>query len=613
MTTMPTHPRFDRDLLRFWLLNALAFVALSLHGARGSGTTTGEGHLLGDVLVAAYALTCALPVALAAWGLIRIVGKMASASAAYFLCVVGAGVAGALLVIDMRFFLASGVHLYSPFVEAALRNVDVGQAVHIDARAVWGATLIFAMALTLEAVAIRVIVMLRGRLSDARRLAVGTCALFMASAFVVLGFRQRVLSPGGLGAAVFPIDELLEPHLRRPNRLVADYAPPSPAPPLLRRPSVLFLVFESLRGDALTPDRMPILHGFAEKHGCLQSRLHFSSSHLTHLGIFSLLYGVNALHYDPFSAAAVPSFPLRAMREAGYWVGGIASSKLIGWRSAGFMTRQLDPYIEPDDKESYVRDRHLVDLVGRMRAQGALRDPYFLFLFFDSTHFDYSYPVEFERELPVLPPHWAADLGEGSSEEVRIGAVHRYHNSISYVDSLIGELLSLFHNSIDKGDLVIVATGDHGEEFWDQGMFGHGAPRFINSRVHVPLVVCLPGVDRPQVNISGHVDVMSTLLDYAGMPRAVTARWLDGISLLSDEANRPDRWVAITAAGFPHQSGRLAFATRQRKYWMVEDAEWLDRFTPVRTTTSDDVSVDEKAPREMLDFFAKAVVRFERR
>ncbi|HEV3192348.1 MAG TPA: sulfatase-like hydrolase/transferase, partial [Polyangiaceae bacterium] len=524
MTTMPTHPRFDRDLLRFWLLNALAFVALSLHGARGSGTTTGEGHLLGDVLVAAYALTCALPVALAAWGLIRIVGKMASASAAYFLCVVGAGVAGALLVIDMRFFLASGVHLYSPFVEAALRNVDVGQAVHIDARAVWGATLIFAMALTLEAVAIRVIVMLRGRLSDARRLAVGTCALFMASAFVVLGFRQRVLSPGGLGAAVFPIDELLEPHLRRPNRLVADYAPPSPAPPLLRRPSVLFLVFESLRGDALTPDRMPILHGFAEKHGCLQSRLHFSSSHLTHLGIFSLLYGVNALHYDPFSAAAVPSFPLRAMREAGYWVGGIASSKLIGWRSAGFMTRQLDPYIEPDDKESYVRDRHLVDLVGRMRAQGALRDPYFLFLFFDSTHFDYSYPVEFERELPVLPPHWAADLGEGSSEEVRIGAVHRYHNSISYVDSLIGELLSLFHNSIDKGDLVIVATGDHGEEFWDQGMFGHGAPRFINSRVHVPLVVCLPGVDRPQVNISGHVDVMSTLLDYAGMPRAVTAR-----------------------------------------------------------------------------------------
>jgi membrane-anchored protein YejM (alkaline phosphatase superfamily) len=594
---------------RFWLANAGGFALLGLYAAHA----TQELSPGAAAVTVAYGLGCALPVCGACWVGAWALTRLASPWMARAAAVLGAGLTGGLLVVDARFFVATGVHLYSPFVEAALRNVDVMHTVHVGPAAVLSAAVTVATALLGEAVLLRAAEWAAARASSTApmRLAVGALALLLASALGVLSSRKRVLGPGGLGSAVLPLDELLEAHTRRPPKLVVDYAPGlPPAGALSKTPNIIFLVVESLRADALTPDRMPRLDRYAAEHRCLRSERHFSSSHLTQLGVFSLLYGLDALHYDAFSTGDVASYPLSVLRSAGYWVGGASASALKSWSGAGFITRQLDPYFEPADEESYVRDRHLVEWIARTQATGALREPFFLFAFFDSTHFDYSYPPEFERERPSLPAHWAAQLGDGTNPDVRASAIHRYDNAVFYVDSLIGEVLDGLRGPIDRGDLVVVVTGDHGEEMWDEGMFGHAAPRFVDARVHVPLVVCLPGVDAPPVALSSHVDVLPTVLDYAGLPPRDAARWLNGVSLLRDDASRPDRWVAITAAGFPQISGRLALATRARKYWLVEDAEWLDRFAVLRTTDHADRDVDELVPREMLSAFALRVTRF---
>jgi hypothetical protein len=599
-------------LARFWLANASAFSLLGLYAAR-TALRPGFGAL---AMAGAYGLACALPPCALAW--VATVG-LARAAASWLprtVAVVLAGTSMGLLVVDARFFVATGVHLYSPFVEAAMRNVDVMRTVHVGPAAVGSAAATVATALLCEAVLLRAADRAaagRGATSPLR-LATGALGVFAVALAAVVASRARVLGPGGLGSAVLPLDELIEAHTRRPTRLVADYAPPPAAPGSLRKtPSVLLLVVESLRADALTPERMPRLDRFATDHGCVRSERHFSSSHLTQLGVFSLLYGLDALHYDPFSDGNVASYPLSVLRGAGYSVSGASASTLKSWSGAGFITRQLDPYFEPADDESYVRDRHVVDWIAQDGAAGKLHAPFFLFAFFDSTHFDYSYPPSFEREVPALPPHWAAELGDGTDPDVRERARHRYDNAVLYVDSLLGEVLDGLRGPVDRGELVVLVTGDHGEEMWDEGMFGHAAPRFVDARVHVPLVMCLPGADARPVALSSHVDVMPTVLDYAGFPPGDADRWMSGVSLLRDEASRPDRWVAITAAGFPHVSGRLALATRERKYWLVEDAEWVDRFTILRTTDHADRGVDDLVPRAMLSGFADRVTRFEKK
>jgi membrane-anchored protein YejM (alkaline phosphatase superfamily) len=600
---------FRGSLGVFWLANAAAFSLLGLYAAHGMD----RPGVSATIVVIAYGLGCALPLSLAGWGATLALARLASPLVARIAAVVAAGASAGFLTVDARFFVATGVHLYSPFVEAALRNVDVVRTVHVGPAALGSAGVTVATALLVEAVLFRSVqwwFATRG-VPAPRRLVVAALVVWAACACVVASARRRVLGAGGLGSAVLPLDELLEAHTRRPKRLIAAYAP-APAGALKRTPDVLFLVVESLRADALSPEHMPVLDRFAAEHHCLRSERHFSSSHLTQLGVFSLLYGLDALHYDPFREGSVPSYPLSILHGAGYWVGGASASPLQNWSGAGFITRQFEPYFEPTDEESSARDRRMVDWMRQARASGALRRPFFLFAFFDSTHFDYSYPEDFEREVPTLPAHWAAELGDGTDPDVRVRAIHRYDNAVFYVDALLGDVIDAFRGAIDRGELALVVTGDHGEEMWDEGMFGHAAPRFVDARIHAPLVMCLPGVDAPSIPLSSHADVLPTVLDYAGLSPEDWAPWQSGVSLLRPLSLRPDRWVAITAAGFPLVTGRLALATRDRKYWLVEDAEWLDRFTVLRTTDHADRDVDELVPREMLADFAKSVTRFEK-
>ena len=71
---------------------------------------------------------------------------------------------------------------------------------------------------------------------------------------------------------------------------------------------------------------------------------------------------------------------------------------------------------------------------------------------------------------------------------------NRYKNSVLFVDRSTGELLEAFRAEIDAGEMIVIVTGDHGEELWDHGGFGHAATRFTDVRTRVPLLICGAGV-----------------------------------------------------------------------------------------------------------------------
>ena len=91
-----------------------------------------------------------------------------------------------------------------------------------------------------------------------------------------------------------------------------------------------------------------------------------------------------------------------------------------------------------------------------------------------------------------------------------------YDSEINYVDYHIGELMQACE--LEENTLVII-TSDHGEEFLDHEMIGHGYNLYAES-VSVPLIIKLPQGSNKRVisERAGLLDIMPTVLSLAHIP-----------------------------------------------------------------------------------------------
>ena len=133
-----------------------------------------------------------------------------------------------------------------------------------------------------------------------------------------------------------------------------------------------------------------------------------------------------------------------------------------------------------------------------------------------------------------LPPHptadqiathhdWdvssAAQLGIEDRDDLR-QLLATYDAEIRYADAQVGRLLDWLRDRGRYDDTMVVVTGDHGEEFGEQGVYRQHWSAHDGTQ-HVPLVV-KPPADAP-VDVGGrdhlvtNVDVAPTLADYAGL------------------------------------------------------------------------------------------------
>jgi len=89
-----------------------------------------------------------------------------------------------------------------------------------------------------------------------------------------------------------------------------------------------------------------------------------------------------------------------------------------------------------------------------------------------------------------------------------------YDSEINYVDSFIGK----FINKFNVGDnTLLIITSDHGEEFLEHHLLGHGYSLYQAS-IHIPLIIKLPGnnqkeIDEKYVTL---LDIMPTIFDLLG-------------------------------------------------------------------------------------------------
>src|SRR5262249_17354677 len=189
-------------------------------------------------------------------------------------------------------------------------------------------------------------------------------------------------------------------------------------------------------------------------------------------------------------------------------------------------------------------DRQAVtDLVGYIRRPH--RSPFFSFLFLNGTHFPYYVPKGGEVFQPQVD---GIDLQDPNLVRRREGIVNRYRNSLRRIDGLVAEVLEAVRGL--NGDTIVAITGDHGESFWDDGRFSHTSLLSL-AQLQVPLILSIPGRGPEHIErVSGHVDVIPTLMDAAGIDLD-PATYSDGRSLISSVTDHA--LAAQFSLGYPQE------------------------------------------------------------
>jgi len=326
-------------------------------------------------------------------------------------------------------------------------------------------------------------------------------------------------------------------------------------------PSVLLVCIDTLRADRLgcygyERPTSPAIDALAAR-GVRFERA-FATSSWTWPSTASLLTGLTPPEHgvvdvtSSYLAQALPTVA-EAFRAAGVATGAFSTNPLV---SAG---RGFGQGFGSFEERPWHTTRSLADDVGAWLDERA-GQRFFLYLHLTEPHGPYEPELDFvERFVDFVERFVDYDGPRPTLEQLRSFAERRlagtaseaelayqracsdlYDGEVGTVDRWLGHVLDgLAERGLGESTIVCV-TSDHGEEFLEHDLTGHGNQLYDES-VRVPLVFAGPGVPAGVVVTERAENrfVPSTLLSLAG----VASHGLRGTDLL----DRPDRLAAARA------------------------------------------------------------------
>ncbi len=285
-------------------------------------------------------------------------------------------------------------------------------------------------------------------------------------------------------------------------------APIAPQPPITLisgdRPNLVLIVMESARYDGIGKringkPVAPNLEAIA-KSGSSISPV-FSHIGFTTASLKSLFGGA----LQP--ADGSPSL-FRELKASGYGIsvfsgqpedfGGI--SQTVGMRENadvfidGDKLKHLRAFSNGAQGSILIDEKHLLKAFAEEYQQPTKwEQPQFLYFNFQSPHFPYFHkgmPLNLtDRPLP------RSEINADNRDQLQ----QTYWNAVHYSDQQLGELVSRLKRDGIWEDSVVVITGDHGEDLFEDGFLGHG--HNINIRQNGTFLV----TNRPGVTVDGPI------------------------------------------------------------------------------------------------------------
>lgn len=320
------------------------------------------------------------------------------------------------------------------------------------------------------------------------------------------------------------------------------------------QPNVVMVVLESWRGEMMNEQVTPYTYALAQES--LWFKEHHSSGNVTTKGIFALLYGLVPTYMENVVAnngAGGPVF-LNELKKRQYQFGIFPSGDITRIKLTDSSFAPVKEFVDHGVGESIIEKD--LDVLAKMNKMIATEsDPFFGFVFFNSSHYLYYYPSEFEKFTPNKKPS-LVDFKQGKDP---LPYVNRYKNSLYFIDSLIKKLIDNLKAQGKWENTVLIITSDHAEEFADTKAtrFGHGS-NFTRYQTHVPLIIHWPGKEaKAYSHRTASIDVVSSLLADAYDCENPMSDYSNGSSLFDEQS----REVQVMASYYNY-----AFVTEQGSF-----------------------------------------------
>jgi membrane-anchored protein YejM (alkaline phosphatase superfamily) len=336
-------------------------------------------------------------------------------------------------------------------------------------------------------------------------------------------------------------------------------------PPL----NLLLILLDAWRFDMFNAQLTPRIHTWAQANAVQFSR-HSSGGNSSRLGVFSFFYGLPPGYFSSFEAVQQPALLVDTAQRQGYRMGLFSGAEMYRPvtldRTAFASVPNLRVTPENPSAPSWQRDQQIVDLwSGFLDAQQDAQ-PFFGFLFFDSSN------------THSAPPGYAAGVPMATGLDSRMA---EYQASIHYLDTLVAGVLADLEARGLADSTVVMVSADHGEEFGESGaefqIHGSGYSRY---QLQVPMLLSIPGMAAGEVATrTSHYDVAPTLLgrvfgcsndaaDYSSGADLFTRRdwdWLVAGSYYNYAVLEPDRIIVTFPNGL--------FEVRDADYRLLEQPQ----------------------------------------
>jgi uncharacterized protein len=369
-------------------------------------------------------------------------------------------------------------------------------------------------------------------------------------------------------------------------------------------PNVLWLCSESLRADMLDPEIMPATWALAQRASWF--RAHVSGSNGTRMGVFSMLYGLPGSYWASFLAERRGPVLVDRLIELGYQIEAFTSDDFSYPEVSRTSWSRIDVShlheLGGSGEPTWQRDRRNVGEMMRFLAARDRSRPFFVFSFFESPHARYEFPPESVIRRPYLD---SLDYVSSDFERDISLIKNRYINSVHHLDSQFARIFEFLREQRLEGDTIVIVTGDHGEEFMDNGRWGHNST-VSEAQIRVPLLILVPGrapeaVDR----LTSHMDLPATLLARLGVENA-PASYGVGIDLFG-AAQRRHAYLA--------DFGTVTYLDDRLKLRFPVSAEggMREQVSTRRDVELDDASAELAARRPELLRMLDDLARFHRK
>ena len=298
------------------------------------------------------------------------------------------------------------------------------------------------------------------------------------------------------------------------------------------KPNIIYIVVDAWRFDMLDEHVAPNICKFSQE--AVVFRNHYSGGNATRFGIFTLIYGVYGTYWHPFLAEHQSPVLLDELMKLGYDFKIISSSKLTNpeFRKTAFV--KLSQYINDTlpGTNAEERDPELAKAFITWLDERDTKKPFYAFLYFDAPHGPYSYPDRFEKFKPSnKTPNYVT---AGKKDAVPL--FNSYKNAVFFDDFLTGKILNALRKHDLMKDTIILITGDHGEEFFEVGNWGHTSD-FSKYQSKVSFILYIPGYPHQEITyLTSHLDVAPTFLKMLGYSTPVE-RYSQGQDLFTPGGN----------------------------------------------------------------------------